>query len=106
MGDKYTRIDSQIINTEHAFFFSNDIRLVPQMFIAYRDISILRKIDSVIEQDLYIGGVWEEKNGLPYDVYMELIRKFPKSAELNKYVIIDPEVCGALLESIMQKDNA
>ena len=103
VGDKYTRIDSQIINTEHAFFFSNDIRLVPQMFIAYRDISILRKIDSVIEQDLYIGGVWEEKNGLPYDVYMELIRKFPKSAELNKYV--NSRIANIIKEYIPEADQ-
>jgi hypothetical protein len=41
-GDYYM-LDKQIINTEHTFYFAKDIPIVPQMFVAHRNISILRK---------------------------------------------------------------
>ena len=82
----YTRIDANVINTNHSFYFSNDIKLSPAMFVAYHNVSILRKIDDLIEDDFYIGGNWEEKCGISLEAYMELIHSFPKTAELDKYV--------------------
>lgn len=55
------------------------------MFIAYRDIAILRKIDEVIERNFYIGGDLEAHNGISKETFENLISKFPKTAELNKY---------------------
>ena len=83
--DSYTLIDPDVINTDHKFFFSNDIALKPALFIAYRNISILRKIDALVERDIYIGGCWDTKGGMPYDSYRTLINSFPKTAELDKY---------------------
>ncbi len=103
VGENYTRIDPEVINTNHAFFFSNDIHLKSQMFIAYRDISILRKIDNVLEHDLYIGGTWEEKCGLPYDTYMEIIRCFPRTSELDKYV--HSRIASIIKEYIPETDR-
>lgn len=85
IGEDYTQIDSEVIGTYYSFYFSNDIKLNQSMFIAYRNISILRKIDGVINSDFYIGGNWEEKNGIPLEEYMNLINTFPKTAELDKY---------------------
>lgn len=55
------------------------------MFVAYRNISILRKIDNLIQRDFYIGGNWENHNGISKETYYELLKKFPKTAELDKY---------------------
>jgi hypothetical protein len=55
------------------------------LFVAYRNISILRKIDEVIERDFYIGGDWEAHNGISKETFENLISKFPKTAELDKY---------------------
>lgn len=85
VGDFYTEINSDVIGTEHSFYFSNDIVLKSEMFIAYQNISVLRKIDELIERDFYVGGDWELNNGISFEVYMELIKKFPKSTELKKY---------------------
>ncbi len=85
IGESYTAIDSEVIGTNHQFFFGNEIKLKPEIFFAYRNISILRKIDDVIERDFYVGGDWETNNGIPKELYMELLDKFPKTAELNKY---------------------
>lgn len=55
------------------------------MLIASYHISILKKIDSVIETDMYIGGSERSNKYLPIEVFNLLIFKFPKSAELKLY---------------------
>lgn len=85
IGKTYTQLDSEVFSTGHSFYFGNEINLKPGMFTAYRNISILRKIDEIIERDFYIGGDWENHDGISKEAYDELIRKFPKTAELNKY---------------------
>lgn len=83
--DTYIKLDSDVFGTQHDFYFGNEIKLKPEMFVAYRNISILRKIDQVIERDFYIGGDWETHNGISKETFENLIKKFPKTAELDKY---------------------
>ena len=85
VGEAYTQLDSEVFSTDHSFYFGNEIKLKPEMFTAYRNISILRKIDEVIERDFYIGGDWENHNGISKETFDELLEKFPKTAELDKY---------------------
>lgn len=85
VGEKYALLNSDVIGTEHSFYFGKEIKLKPEMFIAYRNISILRKIDSLIQRDFYVGGDWETHNGISKETYDNLLKKFPKTAELNKY---------------------
>jgi len=83
-GDYYM-LDKQIINTEHTFCFAKDIPIVPQMFVAHRNISILRKIDMLISRDVYIGG-YENKDGFfPLETFKRLLTQFPNSTEIDKY---------------------
>lgn len=82
--DEYTLIDSDVLGTEHGFYFSNGIKMDKRHFVAYRNISILAKIDHVVERDVYIGG--DHPNGcIPIETFELLIRKFPKTAELDYY---------------------
>lgn len=85
VGEAYTQLDSEVFSADHCFYFGNEISLKPEMFTAYRNISILRKIDEVIERDFYIGGDWENHNGISKETFDELLAKFPKTAELDKY---------------------
>ena len=85
VGEFYTQLDANVFGTKHHFYFSNEISLKPQMFVAYRNISIIRKIDEVIDRDFYIGGDWETQNGIPKETFDILISQFPKTAELDKY---------------------
>lgn len=82
--NEYTLIDSDVLGTEHGFYFSNDIRMDKRHFVAYRNISILAKIDHVVEQDVYIGGCHPD-GCIPIETFELLIRKFPKTAELDYY---------------------
>ena len=85
MGETYTKLDSEVFGTNNSFYIGNEIKLKPQMFTAYRNISIIRKIDEMIERDFYIGGDWEAYNGISKEIFENLISKFPKTAELDKY---------------------
>lgn len=85
VGEHYTHLDSEVFRTKHSFYFANEIKLNYKMFVAHRDIAILRKIDEVIERDFYIGGNWEAHNGISKETFDNLISKFPKTAELDKY---------------------
>lgn len=85
VGEFYTQLDANVFGTKHFFYFSNEIKLKPQVFVAYRNISIIRKIDEVIDRDFYIGGDWETQNGIPKEAFDALINRFPKTAELDKY---------------------
>ena len=85
VGEAYTQLDSEVFSTDHSFYFGNEIKLKPEMFTAYRNISILRKIDEVIERDFYIGGDWENHNGISKETFDNLLENFPKTAELDKY---------------------
>lgn len=85
VGKAYTQLDSKVFCTDHSFYFGNEIKLKPEMFTAYRNIPILRKIDEVIDRDFYIGGDWESHNGISRETFDNLLSKFPKTAELDKY---------------------
>lgn len=83
-GD-YIHLLPEVTRTNHNFFFTKDIAFKLSLFVAQRGISILDKIDEVIDRDFYVGGDWEKNRGISTDAYMELINKFPKTAELDKY---------------------
>lgn len=51
----YVVIDQNVIKTKHKFFFEIDFKFSKKTFIAYKNISVLRKFDEVIDGDLYIG---------------------------------------------------
>ena len=85
IGESYAELDSKVLGTNHSFYFGTEVKLKSELFVAYRNISILRKIDEVIERNFYIGGDWESHNGISKETFENLISKFPKTAELDKY---------------------
>lgn len=93
VGRDYTEVDAEVLGTKHRIFFYNEIHLVPNMFTAYRNISIMRKLDEVIDRDIYIGGAWEEKEGMTLEAFKDLLKSFPKTAELDKYAYYRIATC-------------
>lgn len=96
IGPDYTEIDNDVIPTNHHFFFANDINIRTKLFIASRNISILPKIDRLIDRDFYVGGNWEQHGGIPEKTYMELLDSFPKTSEIDKY-------CHMRISTILQE---
>lgn len=85
VGDGYTLISPEVLGTDHRFYFGNEIELKPMMFVAHRNISILRKIDELVEHDFYVGGESSVSQHVSKETFLELVRRFPKTAELDKY---------------------
>lgn len=101
--DSYIQIDSEVIETIHDFYFDKKIKLKSSMFVAYRNISILKKIDSLIDKDFYIGGEWDKNEGMPFEAFKQLLDLFPKTAELDKYA--DSRISSILKEYFPESDR-
>ena len=99
----YIKINSEVFSTKHTFYFFSEINITEKMFVASRNISILRKIDDVIERDCYIGGEWEKHGGISIETFRALIERFPKSAELNKYA--HSRIASILKDSFPETDK-
>ena len=84
--DGFIEINPKVINTDHTFFFSETIPLKHNMFIAEQNTSILAKIDQIIDGDFYVVDKENSTNGVPVEAYLDLIKCFPKKAEIMYYV--------------------
>ena len=83
LSDEYFKIDSHIVGTDNTFYFHESMAFSPRLFVAERDISILPKIDKLVSEDVYVGGLRED--AMPESAYTELMDKFPNSYEMTKY---------------------
>lgn len=81
-GDYY-KLDKNVFQTNNIFYFQKDFKLKANYFFQLNKISILRKIDKVITNDLYIGG--KVLNAIPEDIYINMIKNFPNTTECLKY---------------------
>jgi len=104
MVRNYIEIDQEVIGTEHKFFFSEDIKLSQKIFVANKNISVLKKLDKVIDGNIYIG---EDEHSDGYSIsqsgYKALIDVFPNSAELEKYA--HKRIATIIKEFIPQSDR-
>ncbi|WP_323703651.1 Shedu immune nuclease family protein [Mammaliicoccus sp. Dog046] len=89
--DGYYLLDSEIFELEYKFYFHNTFKFEKKHFVAERNISILKKIDNIINEDFIVNSDLssdECKNGMccmNAAEYDNLIKNFPKSTELTKY---------------------
>lgn len=84
LEDEYYKIDRDILGINQDLFLSKDLPVKKDLFIAHKNISIIRKIGSLIKEDIYIGG--SNENSLPAEEMSRLIDTFPNSYEVKKYV--------------------
>lgn len=80
--DCYYHLNNKVLGIENNIFIHEDMKTNISSFIAHENISIMKKIDNIIDEDLYIGG---ESGNLPESVFEELIKKFPNKHELYLY---------------------
>ena len=85
--DGYYLLNKEILSTDNQFYISANIKINQKMFVAYQNISILRKIDALVECDIYITDEIDNISGhIPYEEYKALINTFPNTTEITKYV--------------------
>ena len=82
----FYRLDKDIFGTNNTFYFDATINMKPEYLVAYRNISILTKIDELVSTDIYISTSDDFSPGhLPFSEYAALVKSFPNSTELTKY---------------------
>lgn len=81
-GDYYT-IDRNILGIKHDLQIWKQMPINEKTFIAYRDISIFRRIDELIDQPIIVGG--DAVDSIPIADFEELLKNFPTSTELTHY---------------------
>lgn len=82
-GD-YFKIEPRILGTTHPIFIHKSIKPTIKFFVAERGISIFLKLSRAVKGDLYIGG--DNPTALPEDEFKKLLKDFPNSYEIEKYV--------------------
>lgn len=103
VDDEYIKIESRIIETENTIYFSKDIKIESKLFYTENKVSILKQVDAIIDCDLYIGGNWEKHNGISDEMYYELLKRFPKKAEMFHYT--QKRIATVLKENFPQLDK-
>ena len=81
--DGYFRIDKATLGLKRDLLLDMAMKLEPQVFIANRDISIFRKIDELIDEQIIVGG--ENESAIPLVDFEQLIQTFQTSTELTHY---------------------
>lgn len=84
LENNYFKVEKNKLNINKNLFIYKNISITSKFFIANRDISIFKKIDRLIDEDIYIGG--EKSNTIPWSEYNKLLKNFPNSYELTRYV--------------------
>lgn len=81
--DGYYRVNKTILGLKHDLLLEKAMKLEPRVFVANRDISIFRKIDELIDEQIIVGG--EKEGAIPLIDFELLIQTFPTSTELTHY---------------------
>lgn len=79
----YFRIGKDILELKHDLLLDKSMKINLQVFVANRDISIFRKIDELIDEQIVIGG--EHDSAIPLSDFEYLQKTFPTTTELTHY---------------------
>lgn len=86
LENDFYRINKLILGLNHDLFIHKDVPVGMSFFVAKKNISIMPKIDKIVNQEVYI--CYDElinSQSIPYSEFKKLLNLFPNSHELNKY---------------------
>lgn len=81
--DGYYTIDRDILGLKHDLLLDENMKINRKTFIATGLISIFRKIDRLIEEQIIVGG--DREYAIPIDDFKRLLSIFPTSTTLKHY---------------------
>jgi len=81
--DEYYKVDKGILVDNFDIYFHKDFEFENKTFIAEGDISIFKKIEQVINEDIYIGG--NNPNAISEVDFIGIIKDFPTRYEKKLY---------------------
>lgn len=83
LENEYFKIKNDVILHKMNLYIHKDLELSRKYFIAENDVSIFRKIEELITEDIYIGG--NHPNAISEIQLKAIIKDFPNSYEKKKY---------------------
>jgi hypothetical protein len=83
LKDEYYQVKKGVLTYSFEVFISKEIDVSIDLFVAESDISIYRKMEGVISEDIYIGG--SNPKAIQQATFIDLIRQFPNAYEKNLY---------------------
>lgn len=92
-GD-YFLVNRGILTNKFDVYIFNEIVITTELFLVESDISIFKKIQNLIDEDVYLGGT--NNTAIQEDVYLELIHSFPNSYEKKLY--LDAKISNLIKE--------
>ena len=98
--DKKYKIAGRHFGIEQDVFLDEFFNFEPKSFIAVRDISIFRKLGSIIKGDIVVS---DDEGAIPLEEYQFLLENFPTTGELNRYS--DNRVARVLRDYLPLKDD-
>lgn len=79
----YVVFRREVLGLKHDLLLGENVNLERKTFVAHRDISIFRKIDELVDEQIVVGG--NRENSIPLAEFSRLLRTFPTSTELTRY---------------------
>jgi len=81
-GD-YFRVNRRILGLKHDLRLYKQMPLSHKTFIAHMDISIFRRIDTLVDEPITVGG--NADGSIPLESFDELLANFPTTTESKHY---------------------
>lgn len=79
--DGYRRIRKDVLGLNYDLLLASTVKLDRKTFVGERNISIFRKIDDLIDEQIVVGG--EDPAAVPEADFRLLLKQFPTSTELR-----------------------
>lgn len=83
LENEYFKVTKGVLTSKFDVYIFKEIEISTDLFVVESDISIFKKIENLIEEDVYIGGT--NKTSIQEDIYLELINSFPNAYEKKLY---------------------
>ncbi len=80
---EYRIIRADVLGLKHDLRISKSVRLSRAVFVAERNISIFRRIDELVGEQIVVGG--SLPSAIPEDEFSRLLHEFPTATELKLY---------------------
>jgi hypothetical protein len=83
LENEYFKVKKGVLSNKIDVYINKEIEITTELFLVESNISIIKKIENLISEDLYIGGT--KNNAIEESIYLELINSFPNSYEKKLY---------------------
>ncbi len=86
LENEYFKFDPEILNINYELYFSKDLYLKEEYFVAKRNISIFSKINNLLSPDIKIVKIGNNLNDtFTIENFKIMVKNFPNKTELEHY---------------------